>query len=285
MDLETISYPPWTRCLRLASEHLELVAALDFGPRILHCSFPGEENQFALLPAAATETAFGTWRIYGGHRLWAAPERSPETYHPDNSPVAWEAIPGGVRLIGQPEPGTGLQKEIEVSLDAGAPAARVLHRIRNLSGAAVTLAPWALSVMAPGGTAILPLLPTGADPVAMLPTHTVSLWPYSDPSDARWSWGRDTLYLRQDPQRTAPQKVGVTGQAGWAAYVRGETAFVKRYTFIPGALYPDQGVSLEAYTDHRFLEVETLGPLQSLAPGEAVEHLEEWQLVRPWVSP
>jgi hypothetical protein len=42
--------------------------------------------------------------------------------------------------------------------------------------------------------------------------------------------------------------------------------------------YPDFGSQAEIFTDHRFLELETLGPLASLAPGAAVEHVEEGQL-------
>ena len=33
-------------CLKLENNHIELVAALEFGPRILHLSLRGKENIF-----------------------------------------------------------------------------------------------------------------------------------------------------------------------------------------------------------------------------------------------
>ena len=65
---------------------------------------------------------------------------------------------------------------------------------------------------------------------------------------------------------------------GWLAYARAGHLFVKRFDPSPGQPYPDHGSQAEIFTDHRFLELETLGPLATLAPGAAVEHVEEWQL-------
>ena len=278
METETVHYHTWPKCLRLGAGDIELVAALDFGPRILHFGLRGGENVFAVLPGIELETPRGPWRIYGGHRLWAAPEHFPNTYHPDNDPVQVEERAGTIRLTGPIAAGTGLRKSIEIALAPEVQAAHVRHAIRNESGRPVTLSPWALSVMAPGGAAVVPLCPPDADPEGMAPTHAVALWPYSDPADSRWTWGRDFLCVRQDPEMETPQKVGVTGQEGWAAYVRAGTAFLKVYRYAPGRAYPDRNVSLEVYTDHRFLEVETLGPLQELAPGEEAAWEETWGL-------
>lgn len=277
MELEITRYRAWPNCIRLTTGDFELVAAVDFGPRILHFSLRQGQNAFAVLPEIVLDTPLGPWRIYGGHRLWAAPEHFPNTYHPDSAPVEVTENDGVLRLAGQAAAGTGLKKTVEIAALDG-PAVRVTHRIRNESGEPVTLSPWALSVMAPGGTAIIPLRPPNADPEGMAPTHAVALWPYSDPADPRWTWGRDYLFIRQDPDRPAPQKVGVTGQEGWAAYLRDGLAFVKTYGYEHGRRYPNRDVSLEVYTDHRFLEVETLGPLQELAQGEEAVWEERWGL-------
>ena len=278
MNIETIDYFDWNNCLRLSNGRVELVAARDFGPRILHFSLPGGKNVFERCPGAGRETPSGFWQIAGGHRLWTAPEHYPDTYHPDNDPVAVEMFSGGVRLTGPVEPGTGLQKVMAVSPDPDAPVVRVRHTIRNLADTPRVLAPWALSVMAIGGTAVVPLRPPETDPEGMLPTHAVALWPYSDPADPRWTWGRDFLLVRQDPEMAAPQKVGITGQEGWGAYVNEGTAFIKAYAYVPGRAYPDRDVSLEIYTDHRFLEVESLGPLREVAAGEEAVWEEVWGL-------
>ena len=49
----------------------------------------------------------------------------------------------------------------------------------------------------------------------------------------------------------------------------------------PGAMYPDQGSSTEIYTNPdplRYVELETLGPLESLKPGERIEHSNTYTL-------
>lgn len=67
-------------------------------------------------------------------------------------------------------------------------------------------------------------------------------------------------------------------KAGWAAYARQGLLFLKRIAWQDGATYPDYGSSTEVFTQTTFLEVETLGPMQTLRPGEAAEHTERWWL-------
>ena len=279
MEIKDFHHEIWGKCVRIACAGFELAAALAFGPRILHFSRPGGENVFAELPEDRQPTLYGPWCIRGGHRLWAAPEQFPQTYHPDNEPVEFAALPGGLRLTGAAEAGTGLQKIIEVVPDQSGRSVHIRHRIRRKGPGSLTVAPWALSVMAPGGTAVLPLRPAGAAPDGLKSSHGVSLWPYSDPADPRWTWTTDYLLLRQDPAIKTPQKVGVTGQDGWAAYVQAGQAFLKSYTYEAGASYPDGNVSLEVYLNERFLEVETLGPLRLLAEGEETTWQETWQII------
>ena len=47
-----------------------------------------------------------------------------------------------------------------------------------------------------------------------------------------------------------------------------------------GLEYPDFGCSVEVFTNAAMLKVETLGPLQTVEPGAAVDHIEEWSLHR-----
>jgi hypothetical protein len=45
------------------------------------------------------------------------------------------------------------------------------------------------------------------------------------------------------------------------------------------------GCCFETFTNPDMLEVETLGPLVSLEPGAAVEHVEEWSLFKDVPAP
>src|SRR5581483_3541573 len=127
------------------------------------------------------------WRIYGGHRLWHAPESQPRTYFPDNVPVKIEKNKNFTHLIQSTESTTGVQKEIDIYLHPSAAKARLVHRLRNTNLWPVELSPWVLSVMAQGGRAIIPLPERGTHPEFLLPTSTLTLWAFTDMRDPRWS--------------------------------------------------------------------------------------------------
>jgi len=55
---------------------------------------------------------------------------------------------------------------------------------------------------------------------------------------------------------------------------------VKRHTADPTKTYPDMGACFEMFANADVLELETLGPLTKLAPGESLRHVERWSLYR-----
>jgi hypothetical protein len=275
--MEIIEYGGWKRNVRLSNKALELVATLEVGPRIIRLAAPGGRNVFKNYDDQLGRAGEAEWQIRGGHRLWFAPEDPVATYFPDNGPVEAREIDGGVRLTPPPETPNGLQKELDVILDPRRPRVRVVHRLTSIGAAARTLAPWALSVMAPGGTAIVGLPKRGRHPRDLLPNQGLVLWPYTDLADPRLKLGTRAILLSQRKDR-GPTKLGLLNVEGWAAYAVHGCLFVKRFACQPGATYPDMGVSTELFTNQEMLEVESLGPLVSLAPGQAVEHVEEWHL-------
>jgi len=265
-------------CYLLADERAELIVTTDVGPRILHYGLKGGENMLGECAGDETETALGVFRPYGGHRLWTAPEDKPRSYAPDNDPVEFE-FKGecAIRLIPPAEQWAGVQKEIEVELD-GQGNATLRHRVTNLNAWSVEMAAWGLTVMRGGGFAIIPQEPFIPFPQQLLPSRALVLWSYTNMSDARLSFGRELILVRTDERAALPQKIGVTNKQGWAAYLLGETLFVKRFDYEDGASYPDDGCNNEVYTAGSFIELESLSPLKQLEPGETIEHTERWQL-------
>jgi hypothetical protein len=276
--MERIAYKGWKDCCRLANDRVELVVTTEVGPRIIRFGFIGRDNEFREFEATLGKTGGGEWRIYGGHRLWHAPEAEPRTYAPDNDPVEVEKHKHFTRFIQPVEASTGIQKELDVDLSETDAHVEIIHRLRNTNLWTVELAPWALSVMAPGGRAILPLPPRGPHPKHLLPTNTLTLWAYTDMSDPRWKWGERYILLRQDPRAAVPQKIGAMITDGWAAYARAGHLFLKKFNVATSAVYPDHGCSVEIFTNADMLELETLGPLIRLQPGGVVEHVEHWFL-------
>ncbi len=280
LSFERMHYKGWNNCFRLSNGQIELLVTGDVGPRILRFGFSGEHNEFCEFEEYLGLTGGDEWRIYGGHRLWHAPEIFPRTYYPDNAPISVEQH-GSVVHVDQPtEPTTGIHKSMEITLSPDRAHVQIIHRLCNEGHWEVRLAPWALSVMAPGGVGIFPHPPKGTHGESLLPSGSLVLWAYTDMSDPRFTWGDRYILLRQDATRPDPLKIGMTGTAGWAAYANRDHLFVKTYPPRTAATYPDMGSAVETFTNNRMLEVETLGPLVELAPGAAVEHTEQWYLFR-----
>ena len=276
--VEKIEYAGWSGCHRLANDSVDLVITGDVGPRIIRFGFLGGPNVFKEYAGMAGLSGGDEWRIYGGHRLWHSPEAKPRTYFPDNSPVEVTGDDAGLVRVVQPvEAATGIRKELDIRLAAKGAAVEVVHRLVNAGPWAVELAPWALSVMDAGGAGVVPVPPRGAHAEHLLPTHSLTMWAYTDMTDPRWTWGERFVILRQDPAR-GPQKVGVRCSDGWAAHAGRGGLFVKTFTFDPCAEYPDWGSSVEIFTNEDMLELETVAPMARLLPGASVEHVERWHL-------
>lgn len=268
----------WQKNLRLSNGTVELIVTLEVGPRILCYRKCGGFNPFKVFEDQVGTVGEALWRNRGGHRLWVAPEDKVTTYYPDNAPVAWESTgPLQVKLLPPPETGNGFQKEIEIALEPAGTRVTLTHRILRVNSPPARLAPWALTVMAPGGVAVIPQPPLGEHPRNLLPNRSFVLWPYTDLSDPRWRFGRKYLLLRQDASR-GPTKIGLGHSVGWSGYLVGGVFFRKRYPWNAEMIYPDLGCNLETFTNARMLELESLGPLVNLAPGEKLEHVEQWEL-------
>ena len=170
VTIEKIAFAGWPNCYRVSNGVVELVATTDVGPRIIRFGFVGGANLFFVREDFAGQTGGAEWKNYGGHRLWHAPEDKVRTYEPDNSAITAREVPNGLVLSSPVEARSGMQKEIEVTLDPATSEVHLVHRLRNAGPWPVECAAWAISVMAPGGFAIAPM-PTTFHPDRLLPNR------------------------------------------------------------------------------------------------------------------
>ncbi|MCX6055816.1 MAG: hypothetical protein NTZ74_13070 [Chloroflexi bacterium] len=277
IQIKKMTYGGWPNCYSISNGQIELIATTDVGPRIIFFGFLHGENQFYEKLDESGKTGGQEWRIYGGHRLWHAPEDPKRTYVPDNYPVEITQLEGGVRLTA-PIESNGVQKVIEIHLSDTAAQARVNHILINHGAWAIPVSPWGLSVMRAGGMAIIPHTERSSHTQSLNSTHSLTLWGYTLMNDPRWTWGGRYIYLKQDESISSPQKLGILNTQGWAAYLRKGCLFLKNFSYVPGAAYPDINSNFEIFTNHLFMELESLGPLTQLEPGGKTEHWEEWRL-------
>lgn len=278
---EKVPYLGYPNNIRISNGTVELIIPTDYGPRIMRYAFVGSGDQgnvFATIPGVTLKTDLGDWYIRGGHRLWHSPESIPRSYSPDNSPITIQQDGNTVKLIEAVEPATGIQKEIWVTLDPQGSHVTVLHRLTNKGMWPVKMACWAMSAMNTGGEAIFPQEPFVSHDADINPARPMVLWKYTNLADPRLMLGKSFITLRQDTTNKDAEKIGILNKEGWAAYYHNGDLFLKRFGYHEDGEYPDYSCNNESFTNNVFLELETLGPLHLVAPGETITHTEQWWL-------
>lgn len=280
VSCEVVAWKGWERNLRVTNDEVELLITLDVGPRVLSYRPVEGENIFHVVPEHQGSVGEETWRSRGGHRFWLAPESLELSYYPDNETVGHrvDATTGEVILETLQATPYPVAKTLGVTLEASGSRVTVRHCAENRHDQPIHIATWGLSVMRPGGLALIPQPPHGQHPRDLLPDRHVVLWPYTDLTDGRWRLGRNYWTLRQRADGV-PTKMGCAHRQGWVAYLHERTLFVKFITYREGASYPDNGCNFETFSNAKMLEVESLGPLRTLAPGETATHREVWHLL------
>ncbi len=277
--VEKTSYKNFHDCYRVSNGQIELIYVADVGPRVIRFGFVGGQNMLKEMSDAEEERFTGgqDWNLYGGHRIWVGPEEPSYTYSADNEPVAVETGSDWVRGAA-PADSVGIRKAIEVRMsDDG--EVTLTHRLTNESAWPLEFAAWALTMMAPGGSGISTFPPRGTHPEHLLPSNPLVMWRFTNLSDPRWKLFEKYVVLQNIPAMADPEKIGLYNADTRGAYLLGSDLFVKRYRATAESdSYPDMGASYETFTNDLFLEIETLGPVEQVAPGETIEHVETWRL-------
>ncbi len=287
------AYENFGKCLKLSNGKIEALLTLEVGPRVIRLNRADSDTNLMFNDVKREHHNQGPlydsfyypgaqWNIYGGHRMWIAPESAPETAYPDNNPVAYEIIENGAILTPPPQAENGVQFVMTVQMDPERPEMTLSHKVTNIGDTEKEFAVWALSVMAPGGVEIIP---QNTNDTGLLPNRCIGMWSYCDFSDPRLHFSPKYVSLRQDTNR-GPFKMSFDTLAGTGYYLLKDTVFKKQYTpNHPNGVYADYGCSYETYTNELFLEFETLGELSKVAPGDSREHQETWTLYENPGSP
>lgn len=282
-----IQYKNYGRCLEISNGIIRLVVTVDFGPRIICYSFVDGENilfedieRVFYQSDPLMDKVYGkdsVWKIYGGHRLWKSPEEFPRTYYPDNDPVLYKLTENGAVFMPPVQKWTSYGYTISVSISEDNTDVMVEHDITNHGISDVTLSPWAITVMSPGGVEVVPQ-PTRKTGIS--PQMQLAFWDFSKLTDTRLKWLEKYIVLKQDINSDDNIKFGINQEHGFAMYFNHDDLFVKQFKPDPDGDYPDGGMSFETYTNPLFLEIESLGQLRTIAPEETVRHAEKWSLYK-----
>lgn len=218
--MDRVNYRNTPNCIKISNDLVEIIVTKDFGPRILGYSFKNGLNILEDSTDLTIQTEEGLWKAIGGHRLSVAPESLRRSYSLESEPIETRIIdPLSVDLVQPTDNRVGIQKEIRVRLNPSSSEVILSHRITNRGIWAIDLAPWCLTIMRAGGTAIVPQEPYGPPGDNPLPARTISLWHFTDLTDPRITIGKKYIRITGDAHRVEPQKIGFLNKQGWAGYL------------------------------------------------------------------
>ena len=207
--------------IRLASPHLWVEVLAAAGPRIVRFGLDGDStNALAETPGIGWQTPHGRYELFGGHRLWFAPEDPDRVAVPDDAGLVIQREDEGLRLIGRMEPGTGLVRTIAVQLSPTGPTATVRHELANHGSTAIELAPWSITQLPLGGRVILPQRPA-VHGHAVRPNRAFVLWPYTSWDDPRLTL-RDGVVVWTPSGQATSRSASSTTRAGSPTSARGQ---------------------------------------------------------------
>ncbi len=255
----------------IENDFLRLDYLTSVGPRIIGLySKHAEIDLLAPSPDMHWSTPHGEYYLYGGHRIWKAPEDSFFNCPEDNVTVYQEHDRVALR---NKVDASGLQKEISFCLDGN----RVLltHQLIWHGQEPIELAPWTITQVPLGGVAILPQSDRSE---GSAPSRSLALFPYASISDPRLELHDDAILVHGCADANA-FKIGNYNPFGWIAYLLEKALFIKRFPVHDFRVLPDMGSNVEVYVRDRYLELETLGRLAWLKPGESVTFEETWDVI------
>ena len=281
ITIKEIDYENFGKCVEISNGKTDVVVTKELGPRVIRVGLVGKENVMFndlkrenITSHEDMEKHYGKgakWINYGGHRLWVSPESMPETYFPDDKPVKVELLDNGAMFVQEEQPMNGVACKYSVTMSEDGEIT-VTHYVKNISNEEKRCSAWAITVLNRGG---LEIIPNNTVDTGLLPNRRIVAWPYTNLADERLYLGKDYITLQQK-SIDKNFKLGLDLHKGTALYAYKDTVFVKKYEHKLDSEYDDFGVSFETYTNKEILEMETIGTVNYLKPGETATHIEKW---------
>lgn len=273
VEVKKVEFNGWKNCLSLSNKTVEVIVTTDIGPRIISYNVLNKGNHLKVFEKTAGKTGGDKFNLYGGHRVWHAPEEKERTYFPDNTACVYE-IKGNTVSVMHKEPQTNLSRGVVVEmLENG--SLIVNNIISNDGFFDVELSVWGITQFAHGG---LMAVPNSNLDTGLMANRAVSLWPYSKMNDKRIYWGDKFITVLPDSKNAQPFKFGASADEGYAAYFNHGQLVVIEFEHYFNAEYPNFYCNFESYVNDEFVELETLSPLMTLEPGEVTVSVEKWHV-------
>ena len=268
-------------CVELKNAATRVVLGHHAGGRVLEFSLNG-------VNAIYLEPGQEGWVWDGSNRINLTGGRcdiGPEKLVPKRDTLwlgPWEAEipgPGKARMTSVEDGSTGVQLVREFELDPVESRLTFTQTIRNVSDRETRWCHWSRTFATGHGICVLPL-----DDRTKFPDGYIMYGPGPamnfKPDDPNIYRDGDYLVVADTPRYP---KLGLDSMVGWFGYLTtDDLLFVKQYSTFPTRVYNEMAALTISiwYKDDRVCELEPIGPMEELQPGESASFTETWTLAK-----
>jgi hypothetical protein len=281
--VDRTDFQGWRNAWRLTNEQVEVIVVPQIG-RVMSFKFKDGENVLwsdRTLDGKQGDATGAAWVNFGGDKTWPAPEAEWGQYTKRSRwmpPPAFDALPVTARLDGTHviltspiDPFYGVRTIRRVALQPGAAVMEIETTYERVSGEPSRIAIWVITQF--------------NEPLAVyVPIPRASQFENGHFVFGEKPWPQLTIVdqmLRIPRDPATAHKLG--SDADRMLWVDGTTMCLVSAPRVPGADYPDRGASVEVYTNpdpKTYVELETLGPLVRMSPGDRIQHTTTYTLLR-----
>lgn len=267
-------------CIALENDTTRVVLGHHCGGRILEYSLKGRNILFQ-------DRATDGWMYSPGKKIEPGAGRcdiGPEKTIPPHPALwlgTWTAAAmenGRARLTSVMDKATGVRLIRDFQLDANSSHLSFKQTIRNISKHPITWCHWSRTFGVSGGICVIPLEGSSRFPHSYIMYERGPLINY-EPNDRNIRIRDGFLEILGPPRQP---KLGMDSHAGWLGYVmKNDLLFLKRFPVYPDRVYGEiAGLTISIYYPKEdFCELEPIGPMERIAPGQSASFTEDWWLL------
>lgn len=276
-----VDFAGYEKCVQLKNETTTVILGPHAGGRILSYTFQGKESLFR-------NTAQDGWMAsndanpvnVSAGRFDIGPEHTIPK-HPDLWRGPWEIEiigPRQARMTSLKDEPTGVQLVRDFTLNTTTSHLQCTQTMVNVSTETKHWCHWSRTLAQGDGIVLIPLSSN-----SRFPNNYVMYEPRSvinfRPNDPNIRTRDGFLEITGAPEHP---KLGMDSHVGWFAYLmRNDVLFVKRYKTYPDRAYSEMAALTISiwYKDDITCELEPIGPMENIAPGQSTSFTEDWWLL------
>ncbi len=269
------------KAVEITTKEMKLVAVTEFGPRI---AFLGKPNGKNILLWALGKYTRGEWDLRGGHRVWVTrpgADENEDTYATDNGPCDVKIRKTSVTVAGAENPANMTRRGMTIKV-VDDTTITVDNFVKNTGEMLYSGGVWALTCTLPTRNAQY-AVPIGDDSCwnafTMVAFNEWGGHGKGGFNDKQIEVKKDLVLLKPagvENKRMLQSHKGIIAMRDSV----NKLTFAKKIDFDPAGQYPlNTNIAFYIGPKNFMVEMETMGPEETIKPGATLHHVETWKLV------